>query len=64
MLLLARARAWSRNGYRLPGHPVQREDARVVAEAAEVLGGLDGLVSNAGVNRPAPLVEQSIEDWD
>ena len=38
--------------------------ARVVGEAVERLGGLDGLVSNAGVNRPGPLVDYSVEDWD
>jgi glucose 1-dehydrogenase len=37
---------------------------RVVAEAIDHFGGLDGLVSNAGVNRPGPLVSYSVEDWD
>jgi NAD(P)-dependent dehydrogenase (short-subunit alcohol dehydrogenase family) len=37
---------------------------RVVEEAAGRFGGLDGLVSNAGVNRPGPLVAYSIADWD
>jgi NAD(P)-dependent dehydrogenase (short-subunit alcohol dehydrogenase family) len=38
--------------------------ARVVAEALERFGGLDGLVSNAGLNRPGPLLSYSVEDWD
>jgi NAD(P)-dependent dehydrogenase (short-subunit alcohol dehydrogenase family) len=38
--------------------------ARVVRDAVARFGGLDGLVSNAGINRPAPLIEYSIEDWD
>lgn len=38
--------------------------ARVVGEAADRFGGLDGLVSNAGVNRPGPLATYSVEDWD
>jgi NAD(P)-dependent dehydrogenase (short-subunit alcohol dehydrogenase family) len=38
--------------------------ARVVGQAVERFGGLDGLVSNAGVNRPGTLVEYSVEDWD
>ena len=38
--------------------------ARVVAEAVDRFGGLDGLVSNAGLNRPGPLVGYSVEDWD
>jgi len=37
---------------------------RVVAEAVAKFGGLDGLVSNAGINRPGPLVDYTIEDWD
>jgi glucose 1-dehydrogenase len=37
---------------------------QVVAEAVGRFGGLDGLVSNAGVNRPGPLVDYAVEDWD
>ncbi len=35
-----------------------------VEEALARLGGLDGVVSNAGVNSPGPIVECSVEDWD
>jgi len=38
--------------------------ARVVAEAVSRFGGLDGLVSNAGINRPGRLVEYAVDDWD
>jgi NAD(P)-dependent dehydrogenase (short-subunit alcohol dehydrogenase family) len=38
--------------------------ARVVDEAVARFGGLDGLVSNAGVNRPGPLVSYEVADWD
>ena len=38
--------------------------ARAVDEAASRFGALDGLVSNAGVNRPGRLVEYAVEDWD
>src|SRR5215470_3145007 len=38
--------------------------ARVVGEAVGRFGGLDGVVSNAGVNRPGALVNYSVEDWD
>jgi NAD(P)-dependent dehydrogenase (short-subunit alcohol dehydrogenase family) len=37
---------------------------RVVGEAVARLGGLDGLVSNAGVNRPGPLMSYAVADWD
>ncbi len=38
--------------------------ARAVEQAVAAFGGLDGLVSNAGVNRPGPLVSYPVEDWD
>jgi glucose 1-dehydrogenase len=38
--------------------------ARAVGEATARFGGLDALVSNAGVNRPGPLVEYAVADWD
>jgi NAD(P)-dependent dehydrogenase (short-subunit alcohol dehydrogenase family) len=38
--------------------------ARVVEAAAAALGGLDGLVSNAGINRPGPLLSYRVDDWD
>src|SRR5437016_1998208 len=37
---------------------------RVVSDAVGRFGGLDGLVSNAGINRPGPLVQYSVDDWD
>jgi glucose 1-dehydrogenase len=36
----------------------------VVAEAVKHFGGLDGVVSNAGINRPGPLASYPVEDWD
>ena len=38
--------------------------ARVVDDAVARLGGLDGLVSNAGINRPGALATYPVEDWD
>ncbi|WP_195759790.1 SDR family NAD(P)-dependent oxidoreductase [Paracoccus sp. S-4012] len=38
--------------------------ARIVAAAVEALGGLDVLVSNAGVNLKAALAEFTVEEWD
>jgi len=37
---------------------------RAVADAVSRFGGLDALVSNAGVNRPGLLVDYKVEDWD
>jgi len=38
--------------------------AHVVGEAVARFGGLDAVVSNAGVNRPGPLVDYAVADWD
>jgi len=38
--------------------------ARVVADAVARFGGLDGLVSNAGIARPGALMEYAVADWD
>lgn len=35
----------------------------MIAEAADTLGGLDAVVNNAGIIRPAPITELSDEDW-
>jgi glucose 1-dehydrogenase len=40
------------------------DPGRVVAEAVARFGGLDGLVSNAGVNRPGRLIDYEVEHWD
>ncbi len=37
---------------------------RLVADAAEALGGLDGIVLNVGILGPFGLAETSPEDWD
>ena len=38
--------------------------AQAVAKSVEALGGLDTLVSNAGIGKPSPLMALSLEDWD
>ena len=38
-------------------------DERIIATAAEQLGGLDVLVNNAGTSRNTPLLELTDEDW-
>jgi glucose 1-dehydrogenase len=38
--------------------------ARLVEQATASLGGLDAVVSNAGVSRPSSLVNLELKDWD
>lgn len=38
--------------------------ARLVAAAVEEFGGLDALVANAGVAKPGPLKDVTLEDWE
>ena len=38
--------------------------ARAVSETVARFGGLDGLVSNAGINRPGSLTSYTVDDWD
>lgn len=38
--------------------------ATVIAEAAQALGGLDAVASNAGIGIPGPLLDYPIEQWD
>jgi NAD(P)-dependent dehydrogenase (short-subunit alcohol dehydrogenase family) len=37
---------------------------RAIGEAAEMLGGIDGLVNSAGVNTMKPFAETTAADWD
>jgi len=47
------------------GDPLSPESVHaMVATAASALGPIDILVTAAGMNKPAPIVEQSVEDWD
>ena len=38
--------------------------ARLVGDAVKAFGGLDAVVSNAGITSPAPLAELKVEAWD
>jgi glucose 1-dehydrogenase len=38
--------------------------ARAVGDAVASFGGLDGIVSNAGINRPGALMDYALADWD
>jgi NAD(P)-dependent dehydrogenase (short-subunit alcohol dehydrogenase family) len=40
------------------------DPGRAVASAVDRFGGLDGVVSNAGINRPGRLVDYAVRDWD
>jgi glucose 1-dehydrogenase len=63
--LVAELRAFGAEPLALRGDMGTADDpARVVAEAVGRFGGLDGLVSNAGINRPGPLLAYTVEDWD
>jgi NAD(P)-dependent dehydrogenase (short-subunit alcohol dehydrogenase family) len=47
------------------GSPIEHGDVkRVVKSAIDTFGGIDILITAAGVSKPAPIVEQSEEDWD
>ncbi len=38
--------------------------ARLVADAAEAFGGLDAVISNAGIVAPSRIADLALEDWD
>jgi NAD(P)-dependent dehydrogenase (short-subunit alcohol dehydrogenase family) len=47
------------------GSPIVHDDVkRVVHETVETFGGVDILITAAGVNKPGPITEQSLEEWD
>jgi NAD(P)-dependent dehydrogenase (short-subunit alcohol dehydrogenase family) len=47
------------------GNPINHEDVkRVVKETVETLGGIDILVTAAGINKVKPIVEQPPQDWE
>lgn len=47
-----------------PGDPISYEDnQRIVAKTVETFGGIDIVVTAAGVNKPAPIIEQPVEEW-
>jgi len=47
-----------------PGDPVNHEDVkRVVKNTVDTFGGIDILVTAAGINKVKPIIEQSFEDW-
>ena len=48
----------------LAGEPSSEEDvAKVVEAAVDAFGGIDILITAAGVNKPGAIHEQSIDEW-
>jgi NAD(P)-dependent dehydrogenase (short-subunit alcohol dehydrogenase family) len=48
-----------------PGSPVNHDDVkRVVMDTVDTFGGIDILITAAGVSKPQPIVEQSLEEWE
>lgn len=47
------------------GQPTSHEDnQRIVAQTVDQFGGVDIVVTAAGVNKPAPIIEQPVEEWE
>jgi len=47
-----------------PGDPVNYEDVkRVVKDTVDTYGGIDILVTAAGINKVSPIIEQPVKDW-
>ncbi|MDP2646691.1 MAG: SDR family oxidoreductase [Desulfobacterales bacterium] len=47
------------------GSPIDPQDVRqVVAKTLDAFGRIDILITAHGVNKPNPIVEQPVEDWD
>ncbi len=47
------------------GSPIDHDDVkRVVQDTVDKFGGIDILITAAGVNKPGPIVDQPVEEWD
>jgi len=47
------------------GSPIDHDDVkRVVKETVDKFGGIDILITAAGMNKPRPIVEQPLEEWE
>jgi NAD(P)-dependent dehydrogenase (short-subunit alcohol dehydrogenase family) len=47
------------------GSPIHHEDVkRVVKDTVDTFGGVDILIAAAGINKPNPIIEQSLEEWE
>ena len=47
------------------GDPVSHNDnVRIVAKTVEAYGGVDIVITAAGVNKPGAIIDQPVEDWE
>jgi len=47
------------------GSPIDHDDVkRVVKDTVDTFGGIDILITAAGVNKPSPIIEQPLEEWE
>jgi NAD(P)-dependent dehydrogenase (short-subunit alcohol dehydrogenase family) len=47
------------------GSPIELDDVKkVVKETTDRFGGIDILITAAGVNKPSPIIDQPVEEWD
>jgi NAD(P)-dependent dehydrogenase (short-subunit alcohol dehydrogenase family) len=47
------------------GSPIEPEDVqKIVKDTVDKFGGIDILVTAAGVNKPGPIVDQPLQEWD
>jgi NAD(P)-dependent dehydrogenase (short-subunit alcohol dehydrogenase family) len=47
------------------GSPINHDDVkRVVKDTVDRFGGIDILITAAGINKPNPIVEQPLEEWE
>ena len=47
------------------GSPIAQEDVkRIVKATVDTFGGVDILITAAGVNKPGPIVDQPLEEWE
>lgn len=48
-----------------PGSPIDHSDVkRIVKNTVDAFGGIDILITAAGVNKVKPIVDQSVEEWE
>jgi NAD(P)-dependent dehydrogenase (short-subunit alcohol dehydrogenase family) len=48
-----------------PGDPINHEDVkRVVKDTVNTFGGVDILITAAGINKVGPIIDQPLEEWE